>query len=138
MNTCNKCLKTFSNIGNLNKHLKMVHKDNAILVYEKDEKSFQCLEGCNISFRSNKDLITHLCTVHNLKMETEELHFPNIEEFHIFLNNLHISQNVEYVQTCGKQEKKIIVMNENGLCEEVIEIIYLKCNRSGKISFFAA
>lgn len=78
--TCRHCGKVYSNQSNLNRHLKENHGLNSeIIAYEKDLKSFKCLEGCDISFRLNSELVDHLQKKHNFKMEQESREFPTIE-----------------------------------------------------------
>lgn len=64
---CIQCMKTYSCQSNLNRH----HKENrqfesAVIAYDKSIKMFKCLEGCNISFTLNVDLILNLKNIHDI------------------------------------------------------------------------
>ncbi|XP_057667909.1 uncharacterized protein LOC130900922 [Diorhabda carinulata] len=122
-NVCLTCGKKFSCQSNVNKHVKLVHKEphRQIIGYDLNENStYQCLEGCEISFKYNQDLIYHLKVVHGIDMEFVELIFSTFEEFKTWLETEEIMYGVQYARLTGwkksfKHEK-----------------LYYDCARSGK------
>ena len=68
---CCQCNKYFSSVGNLNKHLKNVHK---IAVNPAGE--IKCLEyQCSFSCKEISSLRNHLMQQHGMKMEMEKVKF---------------------------------------------------------------
>lgn len=75
---CNYCEKLFSTQSNLNRHTKEVHPDKnqeLTITYPHEVYLFKCLEGCQMSFRFNKDLRNHLSIKHNMEIDYEKLIF---------------------------------------------------------------
>lgn len=75
---CFHCEKLFSNQSNLNRHTREVHHDKnqeLTIQYPLEVYLFKCLEGCQVSFRFNKDLRNHLRIKHNLEFDSEKLIF---------------------------------------------------------------
>lgn len=122
-NVCLTCGKKFSRQSNVNKHVMVVHKEpyRQVVGYGLNENStYQCLEGCEISFKFNQDLIYHLKCVHDIDIELVECIFSTFEEFKMWLDTEEITYGVQYARLSGwkksfKHEK-----------------LYYECARSGK------
>ena len=68
---CCQCNKLFSSVGNLNKHLKNVHKVTVI-----PEGKIKCLEcHCSFSCKEISSLRYHLMQHHRMNMEIEKIKF---------------------------------------------------------------
>lgn len=72
--TCPHCLKTYTRVCNKLRHMRLVHK-----VHPKSScyGFIRCVE-CNTRFHSVQKLREHLEWKHKMKMEFQELKFPNM------------------------------------------------------------
>jgi len=77
---CRHCSKLYSTQRNLNRHLKESHGfESEVIAYDIQAKSFKCLEGCNISFVLQAELVSHLMAKHNVTIEHVECQFASME-----------------------------------------------------------
>lgn len=76
---CLICNKVFTQQNNLNRHYKNVHKSENSVSYNFNVFQNKCLDGCNCSFKTLKELRVHLENVHNLDMNKENLEFKTFE-----------------------------------------------------------
>lgn len=84
---CFICEKVFSNQSNINKHMRNVHNKQSpsIIEYEGSVGLFKCLDGCNVSFKCNKDLRNHLQQKHSVYQEILTPTFTSYSGKHLVL-----------------------------------------------------
>lgn len=75
--TCPYCLKQYMCLKSIKRHMESTHKLKWVMRHNINNL-IRCVE-CNISFPNLKELRYHLCNKHNMKMDAQELRFPNIE-----------------------------------------------------------
>jgi len=75
-NICKHSNKNFISTGNLNKHIKNVHKIDAVA-----QGTIQCREQhCSFSCTEIRNLRDHLKAKHQFKMEEEKLIFTSLDD----------------------------------------------------------
>ncbi|XP_060516773.1 uncharacterized protein LOC132696141 [Cylas formicarius] len=128
---CVECQKTFSCQSNFKRHRKEVHKaEVSPIEFDKQIANFQCLEGCNISFKKNDDLRKHLSQKHNIIQETVEKAFMSYEEFEIWLSLEENACDIRYIKVGHKRGLDIPGNGSYG--DKSKDIMYFSCSRSGK------
>lgn len=118
---CHNCGKAFSGNSLLYRHLREVHKlYDRFSIYEKDQCLFKCLEGCNISFRFNRNLRIHLNNSHGFNIIEKVKQFENLQGFQKF--RLELQENGAQYIIHGTT----VTSKTKGT-----RITYYACNRSG-------
>ncbi|KAG8185999.1 hypothetical protein JTE90_027669 [Oedothorax gibbosus] len=93
--TCPYCFKKYSSQKSKNHHIITLHN-----VKPKVTRGnyIKCVE-CNISFKNTSRLRNHLRSKHDMKMDMQELNFPNMEAFKKWKNFVERKELMKYV-TC--------------------------------------
>ncbi|GFQ88404.1 uncharacterized protein TNCT_317511 [Trichonephila clavata] len=114
--TCKFCSKTFSKSGNKMRHIRQVHK-----VKKEVGTYIKCIE-CNTSYKHVQKLRDHLKAHHNLNMDEEELHFPNMNAFKKWKHDIERKELTSYTLRHGARK------TSGG------RKYFYACHRSGKYS----
>ncbi|KAK4882212.1 hypothetical protein RN001_005531 [Aquatica leii] len=83
---------------------------------------FKCFEGCELAFKTNRDLRKHLSGEHNFEVVENRLEFDTFEEFEVWLLQEEKNNNIRFYKPRGMKR------NVNGETEKFV----LLCSRSGK------
>ncbi|XP_031354776.1 uncharacterized protein LOC116179198 isoform X4 [Photinus pyralis] len=114
---CEQCNKMFSNLYNMNRHIRKVHK----MKPASDNTSVwkcKCLEDdCNKSFPRNNALITHLTEEHNKTFDYTEISLKDMDEFQSWKSSI-------------EKETKCSYIFKSKINSAVGFTMYYNCNRS--------
>ncbi|XP_076253249.1 uncharacterized protein LOC143191761 isoform X2 [Rhynchophorus ferrugineus] len=98
--SCESCKRTYINVSSMNRHLRTFHPEKIEPVKISVVRNIMRCALCEHT-TSKSQLIDHMQSLHNMKIEQETLKFDSLENFEIWKGNIERTTNASFVKHRG-------------------------------------